>query len=507
MNFESVEDIGTKQNNNLMLDGFDEKSANELTKIIKRFMDSYTLRGENINDREWLSCELKKELPELSDIEVKKLSDECFDEVGKFDNNLKSINESIENGSTKENWLYNKIQESSIGMSVNDVGNYLDSIENSIVNSNIQMKRVITNMDGAINQNMNLDGFMAEQYHVNSFNVNAELNKSSYRAEVKVPNVGETYGKNSFDVVIIDGRGKIVHQYQMKYGAEAKDTIRMIKHGNYNNQRIIVPSEQLEEVRNAFPNKSIEASIGGTDKVKITSKSLTKAEVKEMQLKTQQESIIPKEDWNHFKIKDLSMNVAKHAGIAGLQAAVITTGFDMARKAMSGEKIEADETLELALKTGSDAGIKAGITGAIKVGVEKGIVSVIPKGIPTGVIANVVCVGIENVKILRKVASGDLTMLEALDLMGRTTTSMVYGLGWGTKGSLIGAGALSWIPIVGPVVGGLAGGVVGYMAGSKFGEAVHKTGKKIASTAKKVASKAWEGLKSAGRGIKNFLFG
>lgn len=507
MNFESVENIDTKRDNNLVIDGLDEESAKELTKIIKRFMNSYVSRDKSINDREWLSCEIKKELPELSDTEAINISNECFDGVEKFDNNLKSINEAIENGSTKESWFCKKVQEASIGMSVNDVGNYLDSIQNSITNSNIQMKRVITNMDGNINQNMNLDGFMAEQHHVNSFNMNAELNNSSYRAEVKVPGIGETYGKNSFDVVIKDGSGRIVHQYQMKYGAEASDTIRMIKHGNYNNQRIVVPAEQLEEVRKAFPGKSIEASIGGTDKIKITSKSLTKTEVKEMQLKTQQESIIPKEDWNHFKIKDLSINIAKNAGIASLQAAVISTGFDLARKTMAGEKIEADEAIELALKTGADAGIKAGVTGAITVGIEKGLISVIPKGTPAGIIANVVCVGIENIKILGKVASGELTMLEALDLMGRITTSMIYGIGWGTAGSMIGAAALSWIPIVGPVVGGLAGGVVGYMAGSKFGEAVYKTGKKIASTAKKVATKVWEGTKSVARGIKNFLFG
>ena len=43
-------------------------------------------------------------------------------------------------------------------------------------------------------------------------------------------------------------------------------------------------------------------------------------------------------------------------------------------------------------------------------------------------IANIACVGIEDIKILMKVASGELTMQEALDKMGRTTTAMIYGL-------------------------------------------------------------------------------
>lgn len=509
MKFEDEEKDIKKQEelNNVQIDGFEESDARELSKIIKRFMNSYSSKDENLNDREWLSNELKNELPHLTDIEARKLSDECFDEVNKFDSNLKSLNEAIENGDTKENWFYNKVKESSIGINTNEVGNYLDSVNDTIKNANNQMIRVITNMDGSINQNMNLDGFMAEQHHVNSFNMNAKLNKSQYRAEVLVPKPGETYAKNSFDVVIRDSNNNIVHQYQMKYGKDAQATIKMIKDGNYNNQRIIVPAEQVEEVRKAFPTKTIETSIGGTDKVKFRSKSLTKTEAKEMQLKIQNEGVIRKEDWNHFEIKELSRNIAKNAGRAGLQAAAITTGFDMAQKVMNGEKVEVDETIELALRTGADATIKAGVTGAVKVGVEKGIVKAIPKGTPASIIANVVCVGIEDIKIMGKVASGELTMVEALDQMGRTTLSMVYGLGGAEVGSIVGAAALSWIPIVGPIVGGLVGGTVGYMAGSKYGEAVHKVCKKVSTKAKKVVSKAWEGTKRVARGIKNLLFG
>jgi ribosomal protein S8 len=495
------------QTDSIMIEGFDNKSANELSIILKRFLNSYRNKEDSITDREWLKNQFKMELPELSDSEVEKLSEECFEQIETFDKNLKSINHTIENGGTKEGWFSKKVQEASIGQSINEYGNYLSSIDNSIKNANAQMLRVVTNMDGSINQNMNLDGFMAEQHHVNSFNMNSKLNGSNYKAEVLVPKAGETYGKNSFDVVIRDNNGKIVHQYQMKYGATAQDTIRMIKNGNYNNQRIVVPPEQLDEVRKGVPSKTIVSSIGGTDLVNTASNPLRKDEAKKNQLDVQKEGIIRKEDWNHFKTKELTVSIAKNASVAGVQAAIITTGFDMARRAISGEKFDADETIELAIRTGTDAGIKAAATGAVKVGVEKGIVSVIPKGTPVGVIANVVCVGIENVKILSKVATGDLTMTQALDRMGRTTTSMVYGIGWGATSSLIGAAALAWIPIVGPVIGGFVGGMVGYMAGSKFGEAVYNTGKKIVSTAKKAVSRVWEGVKSAGRSLKRAIFG
>ena len=191
----------------------------------------------------------------------------------------------------------------------------------------------------------------------------------------------------------------------------------------------------------------------------------------------------------------------------GVQAAAITTGFALAEQVIKGEEIDVEETVTLALKTGADSGIKAATTGALKVGVEKGIISIIPKGTPVGTLANIVCVSIENIKILSKVATGELTMSQALDQMGRTTVSMVYGLGWGITGAGLGAVALSWIPIVGPVVGGLLGGMVGYMAGSKFGQAVYFGIKAVGKGVATVCKSAWSGIKSAGNKLKNMILG
>ena len=93
--------------------------------------------------------------------------------------------------------------------------------------------------------------------------------------------IQETYGLNSFDTVIKDiHTGKIVHQYQFKFGKDAKTTIGLLKSGNYNNQRYVVPADQVAEIKKAFPNKSVEAYMGGTDRVPTKSGSLTKEEAK-----------------------------------------------------------------------------------------------------------------------------------------------------------------------------------------------------------------------------------
>lgn len=488
----------------IMLEGLSEKEASETSELIQKFVRSYSQKEETISDEYWLSAELRSELSEKSDEEIQQITSEILESVHEFDTNLSDLNAECKKGMDCDVWLANKISDASTGVSIIEFGNYLNAIDTSITNANAQMMRTVTTNAGKISQCMNLDGFIAEQHAVNTFNMQAQLQGSNYVAEVLVPKQGETYGLNSFDSVIRDSNtGKIVHQYQFKFGKDAKTTIHLLKEGNYNNQRFVVPADQVAEVKKAFPGKSVEAYMGGTDVVPIKSSTLTKSEAKRLQLDTQERGVLPSENWNIFNTKELALNIGKNAGMVGIQTAVITTGFDLVAKKLQGQEINGDETIELALKTGADSGIKAATAGALKVVSEKGVLTIIPPGTPAGIVANIACVGIEDAKILAKVASGELSMFEALDLMGRTTTAMVYGLGWGTTGMAIGAVALSWIPIVGPIVGGIVGGTIGYMAGSKFGSAVYSGLKKVGNVVKSMASKVWSGVKTIGSEIWN----
>lgn len=484
--------------------GITEEEANEASKMIQKFVGDYSKKDKELTDEAWLEKKLKEELPEKSEEEIGRISSEIIDSIHEYESNYEDVSQAAKNGIESNQWFSEKVAEVSTGISIIEYGNYLNAIDNSITNANAQMLRTVTTNAGEISQCMNLDGFIAEQHAVNTFNMQAQMEGSHYYAEVLVPKPGETYGLNSFDTVIRDANtGKIVHQYQFKFGKDAKATISLLKDGNYNNQRYVVPVEQVKEVRKAFPGKSVEPYMGGTDKVSTKSATLTKEEAKKLQLDTQEKGVLPREDWNSFNTKELALNIGKNAGLAGLQAAVITTGFDLVAKKVKGEPIDGDETIELALKTGTDSGIKAAAAGALKVASEKGVISIIPKGTPAGVIAQMACVGIENAKILAKVASGEITLTEAMDMMGRTSTAMVYGLGWGATGMAIGAVALSWIPIVGPIVGGIVGGTIGYMAGSKFGSAVYSGLKKVGGVIKSAAKKVWSGVKTVASKIGN----
>lgn len=478
-----------------------EDDARKLYEIEKRFIDAYKGREESDTEGRWLSLQLKKELPEKTESEAQAIAHGIIAGVSGFGENLEDINSSRGSGITNETWFAGKMAEAAKGASVTEFGNYLSSIDAVLENANVQMMRTVTTNSGELSQCMNLDGFIAEQNAVNTFNRQAVLKGSPYRAEVKVPRPGETYGKNSFDIVIKHHpSGKIVHQYQSKFGKDADSTIKMLKEGNYNNQRFLVPSEQVPDVQKAFPGKSVEAYIGGTETVPVKSGTLSKAEAKQMQEDVQGYGAVPEQDWNSFNTKELALNVGKKVGVAGLQAATITAGFMLAEKALNGEDIPIDETVEAALVSGTDAGIKAATAGAVHVGAEKGILRIIPKGTPVFQITNVVCVAIEDAKIFLKVAKGEMTLAEGMDNIAKTTVSMSYGL----LGAEIGAASMLWIPVVGPVIGGLAGGMVGYMAGSELGNLVYEGAKKIGNAVKNTVSKAWEGIKT---GVTNILTG
>lgn len=483
-------------------DEISQQDAIELKRLLSKFVASYTHKSSTETDQEWLKAQFIEELPELGEKKAEQMAQDAVNAIQEYDQNLTDLNDAAREGTSKEQWLANRIAEAATGVSIIQYGEYLNRINTALTNANAQMMRTITTNSGEISQCLNLDGFIAEQHHVNSFNANAALAKSKFFAEVKVPQAGEVYGKNSFDIVIRDStnpKAVAVHQYQVKYGADAQSTIQLLReHGEvtkYSNQQILVPPEQVEAVQRAFPGKHVVDRLGNTQTVDIQSQPLTKSQAKEIQIQAQSEGVVPAADWNAFQTKELAIQIGKNAGIVGLQAVAITTGFSIAEQIIRGNGINVDKTVALALKTGSDAGIKTAVTGAVQVGIQKGIIRFIPQGTPIGIIANLVCVGIENIKILWKVASGDLTMSQAIEQMGRTTTAMVLGIGWGIAGAGIGAAALAWIPVIGPIIGGIAGGMIGYMAGSKVGEAIYDGLAAVKKSVVNTCKAGWNTLK------------
>ena len=354
--------------------------------------------------------------------------------------------------------------------------------------------------DGHIMMSPNLDGNISENMIAKTTELSGNLQGKNIKVEVL-----ESFTANSVDVRATNLDTGKYQNYQLKFGKNARETIKLIERGNYNNQRVIVPTEQLDEVQAHFKAKGSNKTISDhIDAWGAEGKKFTKEEMKNLQIAAQEDGIMPSMDYSHYQTKDLAMSIGKNAGTMALQVAAVTTGLKIIGKIFKGEKVDSDELVESALKTGVDTSLKVVTAGTLQVAIRKGVIKFLPRMLNSTVIGNIACVGIENAKILFKVASGDLSVTKGIDCMGRTTVSMIGGIAGMTKGAVIGAKFTAWIPVVGAplaVATGSLGGLVGYLGGSKIGDAVYGAGKKVASAAKTVAKSAVNGLKSAGRAI------
>ena len=474
--------------------------AEELKSLQKKFVESYLEHKDSTPVDEWLRTEMAESLPDCSAEEVAQMCDEIITTLKVQEEKKKSLEEAIANGRSKESWFASEAKTATSYMSAQEASNYLQGLDEALESANKSLYRTIHTQAGTgpLSQNPNLDGFIAEQYHAQTFNLNAEATGSPYRAKVLEP-TGNGYAKNSVDIVIIDESGKVVRRYQSKYYKDAEATAKAFENGDYRGQQKLVPDGQEQDI-----SKKVTTVIEAPDGT--TSTPLSKERAKELQEEAQSGKWNDL-NWNEYKTKDVAIGIGKQAGQAALMGAAIGVGFDVAQKVWNGEEIKGEELVETAIVSGADFGVKAAAAGALKVGVEKGIVKAIPKGTPAGTCANIAHVAIENAKIIGKMATGELTIKEGFEKMEQTTVATVAGIAASTKGVAIGAAVGSVLGPVGSVVGGFIGGTVGYMAGSKVGETVVKGVQKIRSAAKEavkaVATTAYETASSVVNGIGN----
>lgn len=481
-----------------------EKEVQVVKELFKKNLQSYKEKDAYMTDKEWLEELFNRELSGIISPKVSKQdAEEIVEAIKEYDENLKSVNEAAQNGVSKENWLAGKLEEASASMAVNKYGKRLQSIDDMLYQKNMELAEALKrSSDGHIKMSPNLDGNIAEHMIADTTELSGFVQGKNIKVEVR-----EAYTANSVDVRAIDAATGRYQNYQLKFGQDAKTTITLIERGNYNNQRIVVPKEQLEEVQAHF--KAIGSDKTITDHIEAfgaVGKSFTKEEMKAIQTDVQEKSTMPELDYGHIHTKDMVMDIGKNTGVLALQSMAVTTGLTIIGKLFKGEPVDNDELVESAIKTGADTSVKVVTAGTLKVAVDKGGLSLIPKTTPAGVIANIACVGIENAKILWKIATGELSLTKGIDNMGRTTTSMVGGL----CGMAEGAFLTSLIPIVGPVLGvatGVVGGLIGYFAGSKIGDCIYSAGKAVSKAAIGIAKTAWEGVKAVGRDIKNFIKG
>lgn len=422
-----------------------------------------------------------------------------IDTLQKSEKNFDSLNRSKQKGISTEAWFAEETRKTASYQSISQTLNYYETLSETIYQANTDMYNVITTQNGTVNMNPNLDEFIAEQHHVNTYNLDAAVKGSTSRAEV-VGHKGERFTKNGVDTRIRDGQGHIESKYQAKFGKNAESTDKMFfdSDGNYKYsfEQKLVPKGQEVSGKSTAVMQSKDGRISST--------GLTKEEAKQMQLDAQNEGRIKEYTFNDFEIKNLAMGVGRQIANAALMGSAVTTGLTIAESVVKGEKINSDEIIETALVSGADCGVKAAVSGALIVASEKSIISAIPKGTSANVISNIAFIAVENAKVAGKVASGELTAKEGISRMIDVTVSAVTGMAASFVASAEIGVAVGLVlgPIAG-VVTGFVAGTVGYIAGSKVGQAISKGMKAIGKAAVTVVKTVGKAIISAGRTVVN----
>ena len=483
-----------------LFDG-DPGNAEKTTAVVASFVDSCNARGEKPLDQ-WLSDEFRK-YPHLwsNEEELLSTSQQVIASTVAFNQSRESLHAHMDKGRSKASWLAGEIEKNA-GLSGSvHVGQYAGHIDKALADATTNARDMVTTLKGDINRSPHLNGLIAEQHHVDTFNIDAVSKGSPYRARV----VGSQEA-NSVDIEIVDGNGNVVGKYQAKYGADADATKELLNRGDYEGQKPLVPEGQGADVPDS-------AEVIEADGVK--SRPLSKEEARKLQEKAQQEAESRQYDWNDTNRATIARQIGKQAVMGACIAVGMQGTRILARRFWNrlngrenpSSQDDLKEFFESSLRAGTNTAAQVAVSGAVVVAVKNGWLGAALRNTPAGLITNIACVGLQNAKVLYKFGKGELTGEEAIDAIGNTTVTTTMAIAGATKGAALGAALGTVFGPAGTAIGGFVGGVAGGIAGGQIGEVVYEAGKSVARTATRVAAVVLEGtgraLESVGSGLRN----
>ena len=528
--------------------------------IIKKFLRSYA-ENEKSRDKKdlktWLILELQNELPNKKTEDIEKIATELIAGIEIYYQKKKEVEKYQSVGITNGDYIGNEILEkvadeieeaeiidtkeviedmkeaSSIlsnyneamicetaaikepqlvanVLSANSVNNYVDTVNTAIDNANKTLVESVTTKAGTINQNPNLDGFIFEEHHAGTFNIDAAVKQKSYYAEALKPELGETYGKNSVDLVIKDDAGKYVKKYSAKAYKNANETAKSfydkITGYKYKGQSKLVPTDQTNEIANS------------ADKIKynnVESKGISKAEIKDIQNDLQSGN--KKADVFNFK-KDvntisISKQIGKQAMINGTMGLGIRMAANIGINLIQGKEVEVEEVIEAGIKTGASMGMVTAVAGGIRVAVEKKVIpTVFSRMLTNNTIGAIAAASMDIIGTAFKLGSGEISLGKAVKDVGNSLGAgygAIISSGIGFSGGMalattIGLGTIGTVGTI--LTGGLAlvAGAVCGVIGSNIALKIANGLGKITET---VVDKAVDIVKSGMNTVKNMASG
>ncbi|CKG77233.1 Uncharacterised protein [Fusobacterium polymorphum] len=454
---------------------------------------------------------LEKVANEIEEAEIVDTK-EVIKDMKEASNILSQYNETMiyETASIKEAQLVANV------LSAKSANNYVDTVNTAIDNTNKTLVESVTTKTGNINQNPNLDGFIFEEHHAGTFNIDAAVKQKSYHAEALKPELGEAYEKNSIDLIIEDSR-KYVKKYSAKAYKNANETAKSfydkITGYKYKFQSKLVPADQTGEIANSV------------DKIKfdnVESKGITKAEIKDIQNNLQSGN----KKINIFNFKkdvntiSISKQIGKQAMLNGTMGSILAMGTNIGINVIQGKEVEAEEVIEIGIKTGASMGMATAVAGGIRVAVEKKVIpAVFSRMLTNNTIGAIAAASMDIIGTAFKLGSGEISLGKAVKDVGNSLGAgygAIISSGIGFSGGMalattIGLGTIGTVGTI--LTGGLAlvagavCGVIGSNIALKIANGLGKITETVVDKAvdivksgvnkvKNTVSSAWSGVKS-----------
>lgn len=153
-----------------------------LRNVLNGFIRSYAQRDTDADFSDWLADRLREEIPELEPEASAQLVGDIIEAIAGYDQTLHDLNQAIEAGQSKEEWLSEQLEEIYSEVPMDAAGKSLQRMETELISSNMQFMG---------------EGGRAESSAVSSGAVPADWNRYSLKA--KVNSIGKQLNSVALD--------------------------------------------------------------------------------------------------------------------------------------------------------------------------------------------------------------------------------------------------------------------------------------------------------------------
>ena len=470
-----------------------EKNAQNVAIILKNTLASYFFRPKNQTLQEWVEAELRKYPNEFKDEnEIQNGTNELIDTISTFNKNRTELQQSLDKGNSTESWMAKKIEESAKINNIHNIAQYGQKVDDALKSVNDDFKKY-SNYD--------------EQHPTHGLVAEDMDNLQDSVRNNEVIHEGTNNAKNGPDR-IVNGQ-----EIQTKYYETAKGSVgSAFKNNKYRYvdkngkpMQLEVPSDQYDEAIQVMKNHIDLGHVDGvSDPAKakeiIKKGAITYKESKKIARKLKKDKNLKEVNWDKLSKRDIVTSVVKETGKSILANSAIQGGRRLGRRiwnSLTGEvnkplSEEITEWMNDSFDSAKSQGIQTAISTGTAIAVRKGWIPGLAKDTPFGKIASIATVGIENSKILYKMAKGDIGFKEGLGELTTVTSSTLGGLTGAGEGGTFGATLGSAFGPMGTAIGGFVGATLGGIAGSGVGELVAEGAKIVGN----YASDAWDSITS-----------